>query len=148
MDLLFFAKLAKPSTQYKFYSGKIRVGIATRCFWQRCEKVLFDVKLGFQPLHLDTSTSNSQYSFFNANEREKKPQYNQQIIDVKYGSLIYTDRFCRLWWLQTRDTAYFLSFFAEKLTAKKNFELLVVLSWFKRQLCPTRSSSALHPRQS
>ena len=65
-------------------SDEARVDIAAMGFWQRCEKAFFDVRV----LNSYASTHRRQTlnSSFNANEREKKRQYNQRIIEVEHGS--------------------------------------------------------------
>ena len=53
-------------------------------FWQRCEKAFFAVRV-LNP-YASTHQRQTLNSSFNANEREKKRQYNQRIIEVEHGS--------------------------------------------------------------
>ena len=101
-------------------SDEARVDIAARGFWQRCEKAFFDVRV-FNP-YASTHRRQTLNSCFNVNEREKKRQYNQRIIEVEHGSFTPV-AFQRLWlwWLWKRNTAFPL-FSGRKACGKKFFE--------------------------
>ena len=111
-------------------SDEARVDIAARGFWQRCEKAFFDVRV-FNP-YASTHRRQTLNSSFKANEREKKRQYNQRIIEVEHGS--FTPVVFSACGGCGRETQHFLSFLAEKLALEKNFELPVVLSWLRRKI--------------
>ena len=61
-----------------------RVDIAARRFWQRSEKAFFDVRI-FNPF-ASTYRNQSLTSNFNSNERQKKREYNQRVIEIEHGS--------------------------------------------------------------
>jgi hypothetical protein len=111
-------------------SDDARVDIAARGFWQRCEKAFFDVRV-FNP-YASTHRRQTLSSAFNSNEREKKRQYNQRIVEVEHGS--FTPVVFSAFGGCGRETQHFLSFLAEKLAIKKNFEPSVVLSWLRRKI--------------
>ena len=107
-----------------------RVDIAARGFWQRCEKAFFDVRV-FNP-YASTHRRQTLSSSFNANEREKKRQYNQRIVQVEHGS--FTPVVLSAFGGCGRETHHFLSTLAEKLAAKKKFAPSIVLSWLRRKI--------------
>ena len=75
----------------KFYGNYVVSGvdIAARSFWVTEQMAFYDVRV-FNPIarrcvHMDTSKA------YQLNEKEKKRNYNERILEVEHGSFIRDD---------------------------------------------------------
>ena len=70
----------------RYKSGKIeddaRVDVSARNFWRFGDKIFLDIRI-FNPI-ADTHTKKSLKEAYEANEQEKKRQYNNRILNVKH----------------------------------------------------------------
>ena len=104
-----------------------RVDIVARCFWQKCEKAFFDVRV-FNP-YASTHRNQSLTNVFKANEKEKKRQYNQRIVQIEHGSftpLVFS--------AFGGYTQHFLTTLADQIAVKKHFQPSIVMSWLRKKI--------------
>ena len=105
-----------------------RLDVSVRGFWQRGQCAFYDVRV-FNPFakshqKLDTA--------FRSNEKEKKRQYNQRVIEVEHGSftpLIFTP-----YGGNGREAEQFIPELALKLSEKKQLEYSMVMHWLRAKL--------------
>ena len=99
-----------------------RVDIDARGFWQRCGKAFFDVRV-FNPYAL-TYRNRSLSSNFKTNEKEKKRQYNQRVIEIEHGS--FAPLVFSAYGGCGRETEHFLSTLADQIAVERHFNTSVV----------------------
>ena len=105
-------------------SDEARVDIAARSFWVTGQMVFFDVRV-FNPIakryvHMDTSKA------YQLNEKEKKKNYNERILEVEHGS--FTPIVMSAYGGIGKEGNKFHNHLAELLAKKKNEQLSVMTS--------------------
>ena len=111
-------------------SDEARLDIAAREFWDREQKVFFDVRI-FNPFaqkHLNQSLNIA----FNQNEREKKRQYNQRVVQVERGSFIPIV-FSAYGGLG-REINHFVSALLDRLAEKCHLEYNIAMNWIRTKI--------------
>ena len=111
-------------------NDEARSDIATRGFWQKCEKAFFDVKV-FNPFAKSHMNQNLK-SVFNSNERQKKLEYNRRIIQIEHGS--FTPLVVSAFGGFGGETSVFISKLIEKLSEKKGDGRSIVANYVRTKI--------------
>ena len=111
-------------------SEEARLDIAARGFWISGQKAFFDVRV-FSPLA--GRYRNSKISkACEANEKEKKRQYNQRVLEIEHGS------FCPLVFTAMggmgRECKQFYKRLSELLADSRNEHLSITTNWVRRKV--------------
>ena len=111
-------------------SDEARDDIAARSFWVTGQMVFFHMRV-FNPIakryvHMETSKA------YQLNEKEKKKNYNERILEVEHGSFmpICISAYGGI----EKEGSKFYNRLAELLVKKKNQQLSVMTSWIRRKL--------------
>ena len=111
-------------------SDEARVDVAARSLWVAGQMAFFDVR-AFNPIakrYVRMDTSKAQQ----LNEKEKKKNYNERILEVKHGS--FTPIVMSAYEGIGKEGNKFYNRLAELLAQKKNQQLLLMTSWIIRKL--------------
>ena len=107
-----------------------RLDIAARGFWQESAMAFFDVRV-FNPF-AKTHLKRTLEAAFDQNEKEKKTQYNQRVIDVEHGS--FTPIVLSAYGGYGRETERFLSHLIHKLAEKKDIPVSSISNYVRTKL--------------
>ena len=120
-------------------NNKARLDIRVRIFWIRGQQAFLDIRV-FDPNKCRQSNS-SLSQCYAINEKEKKHNYNQRILQVEQGTFsplvfsIYGDL--------GRDCQAFYSRLSELLVEKRNIHKSVMMHWIRSKLCYALLKSCL-----
>ena len=107
-----------------------RLDISARSFWQKGQRAFFDIRVfnPFEKSHLSRKLP----TVFLQNEKEKKRQYNQRVIEVEHGSfspLVFTQcGSCG------REAERFLSEARGQNVTKRDLAYSLVMQWLRAKL--------------
>lgn len=107
-----------------------RLDVAAKGFWQQCEMAFFDVRV-FNPFaksHMHKKLE----TVFRSNEKEKKDDYNQRIIQVEHGS--FTPVVMSAMGGFGNETSRFISKLVEKTAEKSGNERSVVGKYIRTKI--------------
>ena len=112
------------------YSDGARLDISARAFWISGQKAFFDIRV-FNP---NAKRYNSQElcKSYEINEKEKKKQYNDRILQVEHGS--FTPLVMSANGGMARECQKFYKRLAELIAEKKKQRYSVISSWVKRKI--------------
>ena len=116
-----------------------RVDISARNFWLRGQRAFFDTRV-YYPLaqsHLGQSLS----ALHLAQEKEKRRQYNERILQVEMGTftpLVFTSSGG-----MAKECSLFYSKLAEMIAEKRNQPKSIITSWLRSRLGHSLLRSAL-----
>ena len=107
-----------------------RVDIAARGFWISGQRAFFDIRV-FNPKarRYESQELNKAYEI---NEREKKRQYNERILEVEHGSftlLVMTALGC-----MGREASKFYSRLSESIAEKRKERYTVIKNWISQKI--------------
>ena len=111
-------------------SDEARLDVSVRGFWQRGQRAFYDVRV-FSPFaksHLNQKLETA----FRSNEKEKKRQYNQRVIEVEHGS--FTPLIFAPYGGNGREAERLITELALKLSEKKQMEYSMVMHWLRAKL--------------
>ena len=98
--------------------NEARLDIAARGFWQECEMAFFDVRV-FNPF-AKSHLRNTLDSVSRKNEKEKKDEYNDRVIQVEHGT--FTPIVVSALGGYGHETGRFVSKLIQKISDKKSME--------------------------
>ena len=107
-----------------------RLDIAARGFWQDGAMALFDVRV-FNPF-AKTHLKSNLMSAFDANEKQKKTQYNQRVIEIEHGS--FTPLVMSAYGGVSRETERFISKLTTKIAEKKDVPISTIANYIRTKL--------------
>ena len=107
-----------------------RLDISARGFWNQNEMAFFDVRV-FNPFAKSYMNS-SLDALFKSNERAKKREYNQRVIEVEHGS--FTPIVMSAFGGCGRETNRFISEVVSKLSEKKDIPTSVMSNYVRTKL--------------
>ena len=107
-----------------------RLDIAARGFWQDGAMALFDVRV-FNPF-AKTHLKSNLMSAFDTNEKQKKTQYNQRVIEIEHGS--FTPLVMSAYGGVSRETERFMSKLATKIAEKKDVPISTISNYIRTKL--------------
>ena len=115
---------------YYIFPLSFRLDVSVRGFWQRGQRAFFDFRVfnPFAKIHLNQKLDTA----FSSNENEKKPHYNQRIIEVEHGSfspLVFSP-----YSGNGREAERFLTELAQKLFDKKQMDHSIVIHWLRAKV--------------
>ena len=107
-----------------------RLDISIGGFWQRGQRAFFDVRVfnPFAPSYRNQKLSTA----FNANEREKKRNYAQRVVDIEHGSftpLVFTP-----YGGCNRETEKIISVLASLIAEKRKISNSITTYWIRSKL--------------
>ena len=111
-------------------SEEARLDVAARNFWETGQKAFFDIRV-FNPLaskYGKTKVSKA----FEMNEKEKKRQYNQRVLDIEHGC--FTPLVFNAMGGMARECTVFFRRLSSLLADKRKEEYSVMATWVRRKL--------------
>ena len=111
-------------------TDEARVDIAPREFWISGQRVFFDIRV-FNPMAWRYE-SQKLTEAYEINEREKKRQYNEQIIEVEYGS--FTPLVMTAFSGMGREASKFYSCLSELIAEKRKEQYSAIKNWISRKI--------------
>ena len=116
-----------------------RPDIHARGFWINGQQAFFDVRV-FDP-SASMYANQTMQQCFAKNEKEKKRNYNERIINVDNGS--FTPLFFSIHGGMARECSTFYSRLSELIANKKNAPFSITVSWIRTKICFALLSSSL-----
>ena len=107
-----------------------RLDIAARGFWISGQRAFFDIRV-FNPMarRYESQELNKAYEI---NEREKKRQYNERILEVEHGS--FTPLVMTALGGMGREASQFYSRLSESIAEKRKERYSVIKNWISRKI--------------
>ena len=107
-----------------------RLDVAARGFWQDGAMAFFDIRVfnPFAKAHINQKLQ----AVFDANERQKKTQYNERVISVEHGS--FTPVVLSAFGGAGRETERFLSLLIRKIAEKRDVPVSVISNYVRTKL--------------
>ena len=102
-----------------------RLDIRARGLWERGHQEVLDVRV------FDPNTSIQQC--YNINEKEKKRNYNERILQIDHGT--FTPLVFSLYGGMGRECKTFYSRLAELVSIKQNISKSVATNWIRTKIC-------------
>ena len=113
-----------------------RPDIRARGFWINGQQAFFDVRV-FDP-SASMYANQTMQQCFAKNEKEKKRNYNERIINVDNGS--FTPLIFSIHGGMARECS---TFYSELIANKKNAPFSITVSWIRTKICFALLSSSL-----
>ena len=107
-----------------------RLDIAARSFWVSGQKAFFDIRV-FNPLAIRYRNSKISKAC-ETNEREKKRQYNQRVLDVEHGC--FTPIVFTAMGGMGREARAFYKRLADLLADNRKEDCSVTTTWMRRKI--------------
>ena len=111
-------------------ANEARADVSVRGFWQDGQKAFFDVKV-FNPFAQCYIKSNIEKAFI-CNEKEKKREYNQRVIQLEHGTfspLVFTP-----YGGSSRETEHVIRTLCAKVAAKRDLPYGTVVNWLRTKI--------------
>ena len=112
-------------------TDEARVDISARNFWIAGQMAFFDVRV-FNP-NAKRYVSQELSKTYDINEKEKKKQYNERILQVEHGS--FTPLVMSASGGMGRECSKFYARLSEMLAEKRNQNFSITSSWIRRKIC-------------
>ena len=107
-----------------------RLDVAARGFWQDGAMAFFDVRV-FNPF-AKTHINQKLQAAFDSNERQKKAQYNERVINVEHGS--FTPIVLSAYGGAGRETERFFALLIRKIAEKRDVPISVVANYVRTKI--------------
>ena len=112
-------------------SEEARLDVAARSFWQTGQMTFFDVRV-FNPI-ARRYVSQELSKCYESNEKEKKRQYNERVLQVEHGT--FTPLVLSATGGMGRECAKFYNRLAELISEKRKQNYSLIVSWIRRKIC-------------
>ena len=120
-------------------SNEARVDIKSRGFWVRGQQAFFDVRV-FDP-NAKRYLHKALPQCYIQNEKEKKQQYNERILEIDHGS--FTPLVFSIHGGMGRECSMFYNRLAQKISEKKDIHKSTATNWIRTKLSFALLKSAL-----
>ena len=120
-------------------SNEARVDIKSRGFWVRGQQAFFDVRV-FDP-NAKRYLHKALPQCYTQNEKEKKRQYNERILEVEHGS--FTPLVFSIYGGMGRECSMFYNKLSQKISEKKDIHKSIATNWIRTKLSFALLKSAL-----
>ena len=112
-------------------SNEARVDVSARGFWISGQMAFFDVRV-FNPSAKRYENQETAKTY-DTNEKEKKKQYNDRIMQVEHGT--FTPLVMSATGGMGRECRKFYARLAEMISEKRKQSYPLIVSWIRRKLC-------------